>query len=133
MNEQQIRAIVQDEILKNYRAGSPIIPPHSHNRTDGLQVNPVDLQGFQVLPKTGNGVLSPKNMGGNLLVGPNQDPSGVFVCPLPIIATDINGFSAGDAPTGTALVFDSVIFPNPILYIKTGDAPGEWSGVELIL
>lgn len=44
LNEQQVRSIVQDEMNKNNRSGSPVIPPHFHNGNDALQVQGKYLQ-----------------------------------------------------------------------------------------
>lgn len=52
MNEDQIRQIVRDEMQKNYQSGSPDVPPHTHNGTDGLNINPNDLTGFTIIPTT---------------------------------------------------------------------------------
>ena len=43
LNEQQIRQIVQEEIVKNFRSGTPIIPPHTHNGNDNLQISQHDV------------------------------------------------------------------------------------------
>ena len=39
MTETQVRKIVQDEMMNNYRSGTPIISPHQHNGNDNLQIN----------------------------------------------------------------------------------------------
>jgi hypothetical protein len=44
LNETQIRSIVQDEMTKNYRSGTPNVPPHYHNGNDGLQIQAKFLQ-----------------------------------------------------------------------------------------
>lgn len=43
LNETQVRSIVQDEMMKNYRSGAPIVPPHRHNEVDNLRINQVDI------------------------------------------------------------------------------------------
>ena len=71
MNEQDVRKIVQDENQKNYRSGSPMIPPHTHNGNDNLQIQESNLVhnnkygvSFSVTEGDGeitiaNGVLNP--------------------------------------------------------------------------
>ncbi len=44
MDEKQIRAIIQDEIQRNYRSGSPFVAPHKHNGNDNLRINQSDIQ-----------------------------------------------------------------------------------------
>jgi hypothetical protein len=39
LTEQQVRGIVKDEMMRNYRSGSPLVPPHTHNGTDNLKIN----------------------------------------------------------------------------------------------
>lgn len=137
MDEQRIRDIIKEELAKNYNSGSPDVPPHVHNGTDNLRVQPQDLQGFGVLPTTKNGVLNPVRLKGTFLYGNNSDKGGVFTCPIPILVNEgPDGFAEGDAPTGAMLVFDQLTMTNPILWIKVGndDYNGrQWAGVELIL
>jgi hypothetical protein len=38
MNEEQIRQIVREEMVRNYRSGAPLIPPHTHNGNDNLRI-----------------------------------------------------------------------------------------------
>ena len=42
MNEQEVRKIVQDEMMKNYFSGSPVVPPHTHNGINNLQIKETD-------------------------------------------------------------------------------------------
>jgi hypothetical protein len=39
LTEQQVRGIVKNEMMRNYRSGSPLVPPHTHNETDNLKIN----------------------------------------------------------------------------------------------
>lgn len=39
MNEQEIRKLIRDEIQRNYRSGTPFVPPHQHNGNDNLRIN----------------------------------------------------------------------------------------------
>lgn len=43
LSEQDIRRIVQEQTIKNYRSGSPSIPPHTHNGNDNLRINQQDI------------------------------------------------------------------------------------------
>lgn len=52
MNEQQIRAIVKDEMNKNYTSGAPKVPPHRHNGNDGLKLTQSNLLEFTRLDAT---------------------------------------------------------------------------------
>lgn len=39
LTEQQVRAIFQEEMSKNYRAGAPQVAPHNHDGNNNLQIN----------------------------------------------------------------------------------------------
>lgn len=43
MNEQEIRRIARDEILKNFNSGTPRVPPHNHNESDNLRISQSDI------------------------------------------------------------------------------------------
>ncbi len=43
MNEQLVRQIARDEIKKNDKSGSPVIPPHKHNGNDNLRIRQSDI------------------------------------------------------------------------------------------
>lgn len=42
-DEKKIRKIVKEEMMKNYKSGTPFIPPHKHNGNDNLRIRQVDL------------------------------------------------------------------------------------------
>lgn len=63
LTEKEIREIIKDEMQKNYMSGSPDIPPHSHNGTDGLNVSPIDLVGFSAIPSSTQKFQNPLGKG----------------------------------------------------------------------
>lgn len=150
LNEQQIRAIVKDEMRKNYMSGSPDVPPHTHNGTDNLNIDPSVITGFTPLPVKGqffNTVTKVYELGfasetytgvgaGKTgLVGGNGTHasqyvanSGVYQYPIPIVVGNGVGnqgaFNAGYAPEGTLVYFAGS--PQKGLYIRFD---GHWEGV----
>jgi hypothetical protein len=155
MNEQQIRDIVQNELQKNYYSGSPNVPPHSHNGTDGLNVDPVDLIGWTALPTTqqvyiksfqnAQGTIFQPGVGEygfasatQLLTGvpsyPNQflTDSTIRQYPIPIVngygVGANSGFNGGYAPDGTLVYFNNASAGG--LYIRID---GFWRGVNFNL
>lgn len=137
MNEEQIRSIVQDEIMKNYNSGSPIIPPHSHNSTDNLQVDYSDIAGtslFAQLPvaqkeKAQNRIIIvPSIENGTLGIGP-----GASIYPLPVISGDLGAedlpFTGdGTAPDGTLFLYKRATAWQLWICLF-----GSWHGVDLPL
>ncbi len=150
MNEETIRQIVRDEMRKNYMSGSPNVPPHSHNGTDGLNISPANIEGFTPLPTTGtylnnltglyeNGFASSKYVTASGLVGGDNThesqyilDNSVYQYPIPVVVGNGVGnqgaFNGGYAPEGTLVLFAGIA--NPQLYIRWD---GEWRGVELTL
>ena len=143
LTEQEIRAIVKDEMRKNYMSGSPDVPPHSHNGTDGLNVDPIDLNGFTPIPVTGKtyintitgkyeyGFGTPSNKSGvgtsgGLIGGTPGFPSqyiantNIIQYPIPIVVgnagTAQTQFNGGYAPEGTLVYFAGSA--NKGLYIR---------------
>src|SRR6185312_8706369 len=43
MDEQKVRKIVKDEMEKNYRSGTPKVPPHRHNGVDNLKISNTNI------------------------------------------------------------------------------------------
>ncbi len=43
LTEADVRRIIQDEALKNYRSGSPSVAPHTHDGNNNLQIKESDL------------------------------------------------------------------------------------------
>jgi len=146
LTEQQIRDIVNEEVRKNYYAGSPAIPPHSHNGTDNLNIDPHDLVGFTNIPTstqkylnnlTGQmeyGFGSPQQLVGGDSTHMSQYLNNVTTAqyPIPIVVGNGAGpqgsFEGGYAPEGTLVLFAGIT--NPILYIRWD---GQWRGVALTL
>ncbi len=53
LTEQQIRKIVQEELVKNYKSGNPQIPPHNHDGNNNLKISQRNI-----IPLTkGNGTI----------------------------------------------------------------------------
>lgn len=48
LDETKIREMIQEEIRKNLRSASALVPIHLHNGLDSLQVAPADLLGFPI-------------------------------------------------------------------------------------
>lgn len=63
LTEQEVRDIVKDEMQKNYMSGSPDVPPHSHNGTDGLNIEPANLNGWTPIPTSNIKFLNPAGRG----------------------------------------------------------------------
>lgn len=43
LTEQQVRAIIRDEMAINFRSGSPSVPPHTHDGNNNLNVSQSDI------------------------------------------------------------------------------------------
>lgn len=154
MNEEQIRKIVRDEMEKNYRAGSPIVAPHSHNGTDNLNVDPINLIGFNPLPTGTAKYLNPdgtytygfastqqlepadsshaEQYIGNV-IGTNGNQTGTIASyPIPLVIGNGVGnqgsFNGGYAPDGTMVAFITGSTTTSFLYIRWD---GQWFGVQL--
>ncbi len=145
LTEQEIRAIVQDEMRKNYNSGNPQTPPHNHDGTDGFFINPIDLIGWTPMPvsptkylnqSTGlneYGFASPQQMAGGDSSGaghPSQYAlrTDIGQYPIPIIVGNGAGvqsaFEGGYAPEGTLVYFAGTAQNG--LYIRFD---GRWEGV----
>lgn len=140
LTEQEIRKIVQDEMRKNYMSGNPDIAPHSHNGTDGLNVDPHDLIGFSSIPSTSTKYLNyftgTYSYGfGSPIITKNAQAivnNSNAIYPFPVIVGDIGGldsFLGGSAPEGTIVLFYAFGGFYEI-WCRLG---GEWKGTELTL
>lgn len=151
LTEQDVIDIVQREMQKNYMSGSPDIAPHSHNGSDGLNINPVDLVGWTPIPTTNqrylNSVTGVYEYGfgstayqtGNGLVGGDSTHLSQYVAnssisqyPIPIVVgsgVGVTGaFNAGYAPEGTLVFFANG--GSSVLYIRFD---GGWRGASFNL
>ena len=45
MDEQRVLELIRQEFDRNYRSGTPAVPPHTHNGVDNLQILASDLSG----------------------------------------------------------------------------------------
>ncbi len=143
MTEQEIRAIVRDEMNKNYADGSPDIPPHSHNGTDGLNVNPIDLVGASPIPtgiqlyvnedsglnEYGFGAVQSLAPGDGTHLAQRVTNTTIAMYPIPVVVGNGVGtqgaFDGGWAPDGTMVLFETGTFSTTFLYIRSR---GIWYG-----
>lgn len=157
MNEEQVRSIVQDEINKNqnqnYNSGSPSIPPHVHDGNDNLNINPLDLIGWDSIPSTNRKYLTPSGTYIYGFASPNQLTQGIsgtnqyignFVndagltngtlatYPIPLVigngVGNAGSFNGGYAPDGTLIAFITGDPTTSFLYLRWD---GQWFGVQL--
>lgn len=149
LTEQQIREIVRDEMTKNYMSGNPDIPPHAHNGTDNLNINPVDLMGFTAIPTNTQtytndftglqeyGFGSSQQLVGGSSTNASQILWNATIAqyPLPIVSGNgrVSGkpqgdFNGGYSPDGTIILFDNGV--NLELHARWG---GQWHGTELTI
>ncbi len=144
LTEQQIRAIVKDEMMKNYMSGNPITPPHSHNGTDGLNIDPADLIGFTPIPTTAQtytneetqlqeyGFGSPQQLASGDPAYPPQSVANTKIIqyPIPIVignaGSSNQAFEGGWAPEGTLVAFVGTV--NKALFVRFD---GQWLGAPL--
>lgn len=136
MNEEQIRAIVQEEMMKNYNSGSPFIPPHSHNDTDNLSINPVDLQGFTAIPYSGNVTfLNPAGRGFLTSIAINNAGTGYVVGDSVTIigGSDNNATAVVTTIGGGGAVASIALVRQGTGYIKTTGATTSTSGIGVNL
>lgn len=145
LNEELIRSIVRDEMQKNYMSGSPDVPPHSHNDTDGFKINPMDLIGFNavittnnknLVPETGKyeyGYASPLNIGSTGQLTQSIVNVNNATYPIPyVLGFGVGVFSAfngGFAENGTLIAFSNAGTTGQ-LWIRI---EGKWKGVALPL
>ena len=151
----EIQEIVKNFTRDNYLSGNPTIDPHTHNGTDNLQINPVDLIGWTPLPMSSEKYLNPAqneylNVGnpGKYEYGfasneqLKSDSSGLpqylsnatlAIYPIPIVngygVGNAGAFNGGYAPEGALVFFEN---GNTLsnLYIRIN---GKWRGVNFNL
>jgi len=142
LTEQQIRAIVQDEMRKNFNSGNPQTPPHDHDGTDGFLLNPINFLNWTPVPVTSTkflntvtgiyefGFASPQQLAGGDSTHPSQYAlrTDIGMYPIPIIFGNGVGtqsaFEGGYAPEGTLVYFAGTSQKG--LYIRVD---GGWEGV----
>lgn len=125
MNEQEIRVIVRDEMMKNYKDGDPKVPPHQHNGNDNLKLSVSNITEYLPFKKLGVGTSVD-------LVQTNLFFGGQYSYPLPVISGDLGAenipFAGGDAPDGTIFIYKEAAAWQ--LWIMLF---GTWHGVDLPL
>lgn len=143
LTAEQVRQIVREEMQMNYQAGSPNIPPHTHNGTDNLNINPIDLEGFTPLPSSPAKYQKPDGSyeygfsSQNTLIPGDASHApqtlantAIAQYPIPIVIGNGAGlqsaFEGGYAPEGCLVAFMGTVAP--ILYIKFD---GSWYGAQL--
>lgn len=139
----EIQAFVQKEIesqfeklYKKYatKYGVSDTPLHVHNGIDAPNVPNSSMRDFITLPASGNGVISPDNLAGQVYTintgdGASSDPAQVRIPQTPIIygagGGPLSQFMGGDAPEGTMLFFNNGVSISG-LWIRSG---GSWFGI----
>lgn len=112
MDERDIRKIVQEEIDKNYRSGSPKVPRHRHDGNDNLKIDHNDL------------ILGNKNVAnlsisdGNFVLNLMSNPSSLIFCGI-----------AGDGVNKRAIV-NGRIELGDCLSITSIDSFGNFTGTK---
>ena len=143
----EIKEIVENLVRDNYLSGNPTIDPHSHNGTDNLNINPVDLIGWTPLPTNTQqylnevtglqeyGFASPQQLAGgdSSHLGQYVVNTNLAQYPIPIIIGNGVGtqsqFEGGYAPEGTLVFFNNGTTLSG-LYIRVD---GIWRGVNFNL
>lgn len=141
MSPDQIKELVQTEARrialevysqKGTQYGNPQVPVHIHNGIDSPIVSAADIGGFLPLPATPGGVVSPGQLGNQVVVQGNSSRSygnfstvsqAVFpIYPIPLIYGSGVGpdsaFDGGTAPLGTVLFFENGLTLSG-LWVKT--------------
>lgn len=151
----EIKQMIEASARDNYLSGNPIVDPHTHNGTDNLQINPVDLIGWSPIPSTSQQYLNPaKDIYDNGFqygkyeygfASPQQlqsDTGGLpqylsnstlAIYPIPIVngygVSNAGAFNGGYAPEGTLVFFNNGSTLSN-LYIRIN---GGWRGVNFNL
>lgn len=137
MDEQKIRAIVQDEIRRNSgasRFGVQNIPFHNHNGVNSVILPPYALSGVTALPGGAGGVSGYNDSIGNVLFNPILSNNAAYSFPTPLLKSEgLNGFGGGNAPMGTLVLFEApTILDGYYLFANFSDQEGgDWHGVQL--
>lgn len=127
MNEQQIRQIVRDEMERNYRSGSPMVPPHTHDGVNNLQVPLSTTVGVEKLSKA----FIDQNTFANSNTSVQELATKGYVFPVPVFSSGHQGsFEKGSAPEGTIIIGNDGALSAYRLWVMFG---GEWYYVNLSL
>lgn len=152
--QKEIKAMIDDAMKSNYLSGNPRTDPHSHNGTDNLQINPVDLIGFTPIPISPQQYLNPAqneyanvSQPGIYEYGFGSDyqllsdtgglpqylsDSTIAIYPIPVVngygVGNAGAFNGGYAPDGTLVFFNNASLS--CLYIRVN---GAWRGVNFNL
>lgn len=130
IDEKRIREIAEQVYAEKTGQSEftvPKVPIHVHNGIDSPRVRYTDLTGISFIGSDANSVIAPGNLKSNRIVAPSQDPTGLYVIPLPVIeSTGLDGWDGGNAPEGTQFLFyDGVNF---VLWCRVG---GGWHSATL--
>lgn len=144
LTAEEVRQIVREEMQKNYMSGSPDVPPHSHNGTDGLNIEPTNIQGYSAQPSSTQmflndntglfelGFASPSQLEPGNTAGHMaqfiQNPTAI-IAPIPVVVGNGVGvqgaFNGGYAPDGTVVLFETGTHTTTHLYVRSR---GVWYG-----
>lgn len=114
----QTVAIVRDELMKNYKSGTPIIPPHKHNGTDNLRINGRDIIWNK---KFATGVTADESGGGGQATYSGiMNPSSIMFCGI-----------ARNPVTGTATIKASIV-GNAQLGVVKGELTSDGQQLNLV-
>ncbi len=143
LTEEQVRAIVREEMRANYMSGSPDIPPHEHNGTDNFNIQVNTLEGWTPIPVTSSQFLNQETVeyefgfgspavlagGDGSHASQSLHNTKIYQYPIPIVQGNGVGtqsaFEGGYAPDGTLVFFDNATISH--LYIRSN---GVWRGVN---
>lgn len=121
MNEQQIRAIVRDEMSKNYDSGSPKVPRHTHDGVSNTQLSQTKLKEFISFPSVVGGVLT------NSIAQGITTFQGSGSLPIPIVfGSGIKGFPGFTSTQGMILAFWAGSATGSYLYVYIDN---DWHGI----
>lgn len=117
MNEEQIRAIVKDELQKNYRFGSPKVPLHVHDGVSNEAISSTNLKDFIALPTINK----------NQLVNSQYSFENIGNTPFTIIFGGTGGFPDIKGNEGNmALFWDGTAIGSSLNFFIDGD----WHGIN---
>lgn len=137
MSEEQIRAIIQDELQKysqNNMFDVSNVPIHTHNGTDSVPIPissiltsiPIDATAAGVLNEN---VLDSQKVNNEYTTG-RKNPQSIYVLPVNVIYGNGVGihsaFNGGDAEPGTMVFFENGLTLSG-LWIKTING---WYGIS---
>jgi len=117
MNEQEVRKIVKEEMQRNYRSGSPLVPPHTH---DGVNNTRIDR----------SNIINSGGIMGNINFTANDTYTLYFSNPNPS-RLDFNGFAFDTgANDSSALVVGVAILAEAYYFQPLTDRSVKQGGIQ---